>query len=118
MVMLTILCENIMKRVFPLGEVRRWVDGDTVDINVDLGFKVWSVQRFRLARINTPEKGKPGYLEACNRVNELAPVGSMVVVECLGYDRYGRWIAEIINAQFINVNQALLNEGLALPYVD
>lgn len=107
-----------MKRTFPKGTINRWVDGDTVDIDVDLGFKVWSEQRFRLARINTPEKKMPGYQEAINRANALAPVGSSVVVECLGYDRYGRWIAEVINNQSMNVNQILLNEGLAVPYMD
>lgn len=107
-----------MERLFPKATVKRWVDGDTVDLNVDLGFKVWSEQRFRLARINTPEKKEPGYQEAIVRSNALAPVGSSVVVNCLGYDRYGRWIAEVLNAQSVNVNQVLLDEGLAKPYVD
>ena len=107
-----------MNRVFPKATVKRWVDGDTVDLNVDLGFKVWSEQRFRLARINTPEKKMAGWQEAVNRVNEMAPMGSNVIVTCLGYDRYGRWIAEIANYQSVSINQVLLNEGLAKPYVE
>ncbi len=104
-----------MNRVFPKAVIKRWVDGDTVDIDVDLGFKVWSEQRFRLARINTPEKKTPGWAEATARSNELAPLGASVSVDCLGYDRYGRWIAEI-TCFSKSVNQALLDEGLALPY--
>jgi len=107
-----------MKRTFPLGVVKRWVDGDTVDVDVDLGFKVWSQQRFRLAHINTPEKKMPGYQEAIDRANQLAPVGSAVVVECLGYDRYGRWISEITNKDGIMVNNVLLEEKLAVRFMD
>ena len=107
-----------MKRTFPLGVVKRWVDGDTVDIDVDLGFKVWSQQRFRLAHINTPEKKMPGYQEAIDRSNQLAPVGTAVIVECLGYDRYGRWVAKITNKDGVLVNTVLVNEGFAKPYMD
>ncbi len=107
-----------MNRVFPLGEVKRWVDGDTVDVDVDLGFKVWSQQRFRLAHINTPEKKMPGYQEAIERVNQIAPSGSKVIINCLGYDRYGRWIAEITTMDSKNVNQILLDEKLAVRFMD
>ncbi len=38
------------------GVVTRVVDGDTVDVDVDLGFDVWlKKQRVRLAGIDTPE---------------------------------------------------------------
>ena len=36
--------------------IQRWVDGDTVDVDIDLGFGVWlNDQRVRLAGINAPE---------------------------------------------------------------
>lgn len=35
--------------------VNRVVDGDTMDITIDLGFKITTHQRIRLAGINTPE---------------------------------------------------------------
>lgn len=104
-------------RKFVKNRVVRWIDGDTVILNVDLGFKVWSEQTFRLARINTPEKGKPGYTEACARVNQLAPVGVELPIHCTGLDKYGRWVAEVYLADnTISVNQTLLNEGLAVAY--
>jgi len=40
------------------------VDGDTVDALVDLGFKIQTIQRLRLARVNTPERSQPAYTEA------------------------------------------------------
>ena len=36
-------------------EIMRVVDGDTVDVMVDLGFSVFTPQRVRLAGIDTPE---------------------------------------------------------------
>ena len=104
------------ERTFP-GEIKRWVDGDTVDINVDLGFKVWSIQRFRLADINCPEKGQPGYAEAIEACLKLAPVGVRAEVICTGYDRYGRWIARIRPYDSTqSVNEYLLANNLATIY--
>ena len=37
------------------AKVERVVDGDTIDLVIDLGFKITTHQRIRLAGINTPE---------------------------------------------------------------
>jgi len=37
------------------AKVERVVDGDTFDIVIDLGFKITTNQRIRMAKINTPE---------------------------------------------------------------
>ena len=37
------------------AKVERIVDGDTIDVVIDLGFKITTNQRIRLAGINTPE---------------------------------------------------------------
>lgn len=103
-------------RQFPCT-VKRWVDGDTVIANVDLGFKVYSEITFRLAGINTPERGQPGYVEAADRAEQLAPIGSNITVDCHGHDKYGRWVATIIRTENqINVNELLLKEGYAKEY--
>ena len=36
-------------------KVTRVVDGDTIDVDVDLGFNIWHKARVRLAGIDTPE---------------------------------------------------------------
>lgn len=41
------------------AEVIRVVDGDTVDMLIDLGFDVWVKQRIRLLGIDTAEKKAP-----------------------------------------------------------
>jgi len=95
--------------------VDRWVDGDTVDLRVDLGFTVWVKQRFRLSNIDTPERGEALWHEARNRASELAPSGSTVVVQSHKTDKYGRYLGVII-ANGESVNDKLLAEGLAKVY--
>lgn len=103
-------------RVYP-ATVVRWVDGDTVDLNVDLGFHMFGLLRFRLAGVNTPERGKPGWAEATARANELAPAGSHVMaVTRKDGDKFGRWLAWIDPEEGAAVNDVLLSEGLAVPY--
>lgn len=97
--------------------VVRWVDGDTVWLTVDLGFRLTTTNDFRLYGIDTPERGQPGYAEATARATALAPAGSTVLVTTYkNPDKYGRWLAEVF-AGGINVNQTLIVEGLARPYL-
>lgn len=91
------------------------VDGDTADLLCDLGFSVKINIRFRLARINTPERGEEGYGEAKQALLDFLLASSHIVVKCKGKDKYGRWIAEI-EGDKCNVNDYLLTHGFALPY--
>jgi endonuclease YncB( thermonuclease family) len=102
-------------------------DGDTVDLDLDLGFYSHIVrQRFRLYGINAPElhstkaKERALAIKARTRVMELLPLGSNVTIESFKadtqQDKYGRWLAIIVNADGINVNDTLVAEGLAVPY--
>lgn len=95
--------------------VTRWVDGDTVWLDVDMGFRLQTGNDFRLNGINTPERGQAGYQEAKDRANALAPAGSAVVIKTTKPDKYGRWLAEVW-ANDICVNLTLITEGLAVPY--
>lgn len=96
------------------------VDGDTLDADVDLGFHVSTRQRFRVARIDTPERGEDGFTEATDRVKELCPVGSEIIIYSEKTGGFGRWLAEIVyvdsNGQH-NLSDQLLLEGLAKLYV-
>ena len=92
------------------------VDGDTVDLIIDLGFKIKVYQRIRLARVNTPERGQEGFREAKNRLMELI-LDKEVYLESEGQGKYGRWIGEIVSSVGLNVSDCLINEGLGLAYV-
>jgi endonuclease YncB( thermonuclease family) len=102
------------------AKVTRVVDGDTIDAEVDLGFHLKATLRFRLARVDTPERGQPGFTEATDRVKELTPVGSMVHIKTGKAGGFGRWIAEVEytseDGTSMNLGDQLLNEGLAVLY--
>ena len=91
------------------------VDGDTVDFNVDLGFKLQFKLRGRFAGLNAPE-GKQ--TEAANWLHEQLPVGQAVVIETKKtQEKYGRWLVTIF-LDGRNINEELLDGGLALPFAN
>ena len=104
--------------------VLKIVDGDTIDVMVDLGMGVHRKERLRFSRINAWEtrgehkvKGKL----AKARVIELIPVGEKILVKTEKDKRgkYGRYIAEIYFTEEdadVNLNNLLLNEGHAVLY--
>lgn len=92
--------------------VLRWIDGDTIKLDVDVGFRINVTDTFRLYGINTPERGEPGYAEARLRCLELLPIGSKIEVRTYKQDKYGRWLVDIPT-----VRETLISEGLAKPFM-
>lgn len=77
--------------------VERVVDGDTFDALVDLGFKLFSTQRFRVKKIDTPETWRPKTLAeakhgaaATKFVKDLIEEKTVIVksVKIAVYNRY------------------------------
>lgn len=94
------------------------VDGDTVDLVIDKGFEDTSKRRIRFYRVNTPERGKPGYLEAKEFV-ELHLLNKPCYVESYKSGNFGRWLGEIYiedGDDLLNLNDMLIEKGLAVPY--
>ena len=90
------------------------VDGDTIDVNIDLGFKIYTKQRIRLNRIDTPERGNAGFKEATDRLKELI-LDKEITLITTKISKWGYYLGDIyINDQ--NINQIMLNEGLAKSY--
>lgn len=76
--------------------VDRWVDGDTVDLVVDLGFNMTTKQRFRVMGIDTPERNEVNYDVARMCSEEMHPRGSAITFTSVkGKDKYGRWLIEL-----------------------
>ena len=100
------------------AEVVNVVDGDTVDLKVDLGFRTFRTDRFRMLNINTPERGQEGWSEATQALKSILPVGQKVLIRTVHpkhrdpTDKYGRWIAEIY-ADGENVNDLMVQGGWA-----
>jgi micrococcal nuclease len=120
--------------------VVRVVDGDTVDVEVDLGFDVVRRERLRLLGINAPEVHGAGAeerargLAAANVLSallaglrpedfteaqdEYAGRRVRVVVRTVKDkgDKYGRMLATVFDRNGRNVNDAMVMLGQAQPY--
>ncbi len=112
--------------------VERWIDGDTVEVTVDLGFYTYRRERLRLVGsvlgVDTPElsskdptlaeRARAAHLQS----NDAAPPGSKVVIVTSrpttgdSRDGFGRFLAQVITQDNINVGDMLLALGLAEPY--
>jgi len=111
---------------YKVASVDRVVDGDTIDVTVDLGFNVFTKQRLRLSYIDAPElKGgtaetKEKAKKVVDRVNDLLSSGDIfIVTENDKTGKYGHYLAKFIvvkqGIDFV-VNDILLEEGLAEKY--
>ena len=103
-------------------EVSRIVDGDTVDVVVDLGFDVRHKTRVRLFGINTPEcrtkdlAEKAAGLSAKERLQDLLN-GVPVTIITNKKDKFGRYLGTLyVEGAETSVNQTLIDEGHAVPY--
>ena len=102
-------------------KVERVVDGDTVDVNIDLGFNIWHRGRVRLAGIDSPEsrtrnkEEKKLGLAAKARLKAILK-GQKVSIQCTKEKgKFGRILADIMIGDR-NVNKQLMDEGHAREY--
>lgn len=99
------------------------IDGDTIDVCIDLGFGVNYNTRLRLYGINTPETRtknesiKERGIAAKNKLKELIE-NKTVTVKTIkdSTEKYGRYLA-VINFENICINEKLLTEGYAVKYL-
>ncbi len=91
-------------------------DGDTVHLDIDLGFHTWRRgERYRLARINAPELHAPSGLASRDALAAQLAAAKVIVVTTSKADNYGRYLVEI-EADGKNLNDWMLAQGLAVPY--
>ncbi len=96
-------------------------DADTVRLNVDLGFGIWTVKRaFRLAGIDAPELGTPEGLAARDWLRALLPIGAQLIAitQRDAGDKYGRMLATLClpTDPIWSVNEQLIEAGHARAY--
>ena len=110
-------------------KVIKIIDGDTIDAQVDLGFKVHHNVRIRLFGINTPEvrtrdaEEKVRGKAATERVRELLSGADRLILKSHGVGKFGRCLGEITVVNFRvdedeikDLTQTLLAEGHGVPY--
>lgn len=95
------------------------VDGDTIDVIFDLGFRLTKVDRVRIYGINTPERGQPGAAEATAFTRQFcqpAREWPLRIHTAKPRDKYGRWLADVwLDGE--NLATELVERGLAVTYL-
>lgn len=107
------------------AKIERIVDGDTMDVIIDLGFKITTNQRIRLQGINTPEtynvkkdseEYKKGMAAKNFVIQRIEANNYEAIVETSKYTgKYGRYIGIIWLADnTVSLNQQLVDEKYAV----
>ena len=108
-------------------EVKNVVDGDTIDVIIDLGFDILFASRVRLAGIDTPESRttdkaeKALGIEAKEYLKKQLKDAKSVVIrteKMNSSEKYGRILGWIyINGESETINNKMINDGYAWGYL-
>jgi micrococcal nuclease len=112
---------------YRVRKVHKIVDGDTIDVDIDLGFNISYFQRVRLAGIDTPESRtrdlveKQLGIEVKNRLADLLANAKTVVIRTEKPDsteKYGRVLGWLyVDGSEQSINHALIAGGYAWEYM-
>ena len=114
---------------FRVVEINRVVDGDTIDVTIDLGFDLYKKERVRVAGVDTPEKRtrnleeKALGIDATNWAKEklegaVAGDDDLVIrTELVGVGKYGRLLGCFyVGDGDMSLNEQMIAEGYAWSY--
>ena len=107
------------------AELLKVIDGDTIEVDFDLGFGVWlRNQRIRLAGIDTPESRTTIKEEKIRGELSKAKLKEILAGKCLTIttvldtnEKFGRILGFVTNELGVNVNNWLINNNYAVTYV-
>lgn len=109
---------------YRVAEVTKIVDGDTIDVIIDLGFDILHKSRVRLFGIDTPEsrtrnkEEKVRGLLSKNFLKEQLKTSKKILIKTHKGEetgKFGRILGEIF-IDGININQKMCDEGYAVAY--
>jgi micrococcal nuclease len=108
-------------------KVNKVVDGDTIDVDIDLGFDISFSSRVRLAGIDTPESRttdkaeKALGLEAKAYLKHAVESAKSVVIKTEKMDsseKYGRILGWVyVDGNTVSLNDMMINDGYAWGYL-
>jgi micrococcal nuclease len=108
-------------------KVTKVVDGDTIDVDIDLGFNISFSSRVRLAGIDTPESRttdkmeKALGLESKEYLKKAIDASKTVVIKTEKMDsseKYGRILGWLfLDGSKVSVNEQMIADGYAWGYL-
>ena len=115
---------------FRVIEINRVLDGDTLDVTIDLGFDLYKKERVRVAGVDTPEKRtkdldeKELGIDATNWMKEklegaIHGDDDLIIRTELvgGMGKYGRLLGWLyIGDAEVSLNEQMITEGYAFSY--
>ena len=115
---------------FRVTEIKKVLDGDTIDVIIDLGFDLAKTERVRIAGVDTPEKRTRNLEEKALGIDatewlkdklESAIDGDddlVIRTELVGgVGKYGRLLGWLyIGDATVSLNEQMITEGYAWPY--
>ena len=112
---------------YHVKKVLKVVDGDTIDVDIDLGFDISYTQRVRLAGIDTPEsrtkdaREKALGLEVKDKIKKAIDAAKDVVIKTEKPDsseKYGRILGWVfLDGNTKSLNEQLIEEGYDWSYM-
>lgn len=112
---------------YRVKNITKIIDGDTVDVDIDLGFSISYSQRVRLAGIDTPESRtsdkfeKMLGLESKEYLKSKLKDAKIIVIKTEKPDsseKYGRILGWLyINGDTVSVNDQMIEDGYAWGYL-
>lgn len=115
---------------FRVIQINRVVDGDTIDVTIDLGFDLYKKERVRVAGVDTPEKRtrnleekKLGIDATCwlqeKLENAVEGNDDLIIRTELdgGFGKYGRLLGWLyVGTEELSLNEQMITEGYAWSY--
>lgn len=109
---------------YKIEKINRIIDGDTIDVTINLGFGITVSQRIRLKGINAAEtrtlnlEEKKKGLDAKEWLKkELSGEGEFII-KTFKEDKYGRILGILYHEnELISINDKMLNEKIVKPYL-
>jgi micrococcal nuclease len=108
-------------------KIENVVDGDTIDVLIDLGFDIMFKSRVRLAGIDTPESRtrdlaeKALGLESKEYLKKALKDAKSIIIKTEkmnSSEKYGRILGWLyINGDTVSVNDMMINDGYAWGYL-
>jgi micrococcal nuclease len=112
---------------YHVKKVNNIVDGDTIDVDIDLGFDISFSSRVRLAGIDTPESRttdkveKALGLESKEYLKKQLKDATSVIIKTEkmnSSEKYGRILGWIyVNGNTVSLNDKMINDGYAWGYL-